>query len=71
MLKHKVVPLGGFDFKFDNPLLQNEKVQDFSYLIPADTSNPQNLNFFLPKDTGFSQLKIFYNLSRLNIVAPV
>lgn len=53
MLKHKVVPLGGFDFKTDKPLLQNEKVQDFNYLITADTSKSQNLHFFLSKDIGF------------------
>lgn len=65
ILKHKVVPLGGFDFKIDKLLLQNEKVQDFNYLITADISKSQNLHFFCPKDTGSCQLKIFCNLSRL------
>lgn len=37
MLKQVVVPLGGFDFKMDKPLLQNEKVQDFNNLITVDT----------------------------------
>lgn len=46
MLKHEVVPLGGFDFKINKPLLQNETVQDFNYLITADSSKSQDLHFF-------------------------
>lgn len=64
MLKHEVLPLGGFDFEIDKPLLQNEKVQAFNYLITADTSRSQNLSFFLSKYIGFCQLKMFCNLSR-------
>lgn len=63
MLKHEAVPLGGFDFEIDKLLLPNEKVQDFN-LITADTSKSQNLRFFLSKDIGFCQLKMFCNLSR-------
>lgn len=54
MVKHEVLPLGGSDFEIEKPLLQNEKVQTFNYLITADTFRSQNLRvFFFQKILDF------------------
>lgn len=59
MLKHWVVPLGGFDFDFVRPLSQNEKVQYLNCLITADISRSQNLSFFFQKRLNFANSKCF------------
>lgn len=60
MVKHEVLPLGGSDFEIEKPLLQNEKVQTFNYLITADTFRSQNLRvFFFQKILDFVNWKCF------------
>lgn len=75
MLKHEVVPLGGFDCKINKPLLQNEKLQDFNYLITADSSKSRNLFFFFPFKRYWIEIELsvesILQFVKVKIIAPV
>lgn len=74
-VKHEVLPLGGSDFEIDKPLLQNEKVQTFNYLITADTFRSQNLRVFfffkrywiLSIENALQFVKVKYHHACLNL----